>query len=79
MVSVPKAEAEARIAKHLAGLKRQLEDLRVLLRRRDRSEGYVLNFKVNALKKEIHRWQAHSARIHKDSRAEAVLPGSLGA
>jgi hypothetical protein len=78
MVTLPRDEALARIARHIAGIKRRMEALRTLLRDPDRPSGYVLHFKVNALRKEIHRWQAHSARIRRAARAEATIPEGLG-
>ncbi len=77
-VVLPKGEAIERIGKHLAALSSQLDQKKTQMKFAVKPGRYALNFQINALKKEIHRWKIHASRIRREPRTEVPIPEIFG-
>jgi len=75
---IPKTEAIARIAAHLAGVRVQLIAARTQLKAAASPDRYRLNFQVNALKKEAHFAKAQIARLKKSPLTEVLWSDRFG-
>ena len=72
-VMVPKGEAIERIATHITSLNLQLEAAKAQMKAAVKPGRYLLNFQINALKKERHYWKNQSARLKTLAKAEVPL------
>ncbi|MDR3670912.1 MAG: hypothetical protein P4L36_08710 [Holophaga sp.] len=78
-VKIPKTEAIAKLSKHSAGLRVQLEAAKAQLHAAVSPDKYALNFQVNALKKQVHFCKAQVTRLNKEPRTEVLWDDKFGA
>jgi hypothetical protein len=67
---MPKAEALAKIAKLSAAVNLRVAEAAGLKKAAAKSDRYVLNFQLNALKAEANFWKAQANRIKKAAKTE---------
>jgi capsule polysaccharide export protein KpsE/RkpR len=76
---VPKGEAIQRIGSHIATLNSQLDAAKTQMKTAVKPGRYVLNFQINALRKELHYWKNQTARLKAMPNQEVPLWDKLGA
>jgi hypothetical protein len=75
---LPKAEAIAKIAKHIAAIKVELEASQAQLKTSVKPQRYALNFQVNALKKQTHFWKTQITRLNREPKTEIDMLKEFG-
>jgi len=76
---IPKAEAIARITGSLVEIRAQLTAARAELAAGASPGKQVLNFKVNALRKQVRSGKAQIARLKREPRADVLWSDKFGA
>ncbi len=69
---IPKAEAIERITRFVAAIRVLLAAAKTALTAGTSPDKYVLNFKVNELKKQVRSGKAQIARLKREPRAEVL-------
>jgi hypothetical protein len=76
---IPKAEAIARITQFLAAIRVLLVAARAELAAAVSPGKQLLNFKVNALRKQVRSGKAQIARLKREPRADVLWSDKFGA
>jgi|GEM_PF-1017538 hypothetical protein len=76
---IPKAEAIEKITRSIAAVRVLLAAARIALAAGVSPEKYRLNFKLNALKKQVRSGKAQIARLKREPRADVLWSDKLGA
>ena len=77
IIRLPKAEAIEKIAKHLTQVRAQLDTAKAQLKAAVSPDKYVLNFRVNALRKQVNTGKAHIARFKKAPGTDVIWSDSF--